>query len=116
MKKITSKSEAVLTGILDYLKETGDQALLPEVTKSLEKEILKLKETDEIIVTSAVKLTQQQIKNLQTTLKKILHVKLPVVNRIDKNLIGGFTVKINDWYLDASINRELLLLKRSLLS
>lgn len=116
MKKLSSKSEAVFTGILDYLSETGGQALLPEVTKSLEKEILKLKGTDEIVVTSAVKLTQQQIKNLQAALKKILHVKLPVVNRIDTSLIGGFTVKINDWYLDASINNELLLLKRSLLS
>lgn len=116
MKKITSKSEAVLSGILDYLAETGEQALLPEVTKSLEKEIHKLKGADEIVVTSVVKLTAQQIKNLQTVLKRILHVKLPVINRIDENLIGGFTVKINDWYLDASINHELLLLKRSLLA
>lgn len=116
MKKISSKSEAVLAGILDYLAETGDQALLPEVTKSLEKEIRKAKGADKIIVTSSIKLTPQQIKNLQAVLKKILHVKLPIVNNIDKNLIGGFTVKINDWYLDASINHELLLLKRSLLS
>jgi len=116
MKKITSKSKAILSGILDYFAETGEQALLPEVTKSLEKEILKSKGADEIIVTSAVKLTREQMKNLQAALQKILHIKLPIKNRIDENLIGGFTVKIRDWYLDASINHDLLLLKRSLLS
>lgn len=116
MKKISSKSKAVFAGIMDYFKETGEKSLLAEVTTSLEKEILKSKGTDEVIVTSVVKLTQQQISNLREVLEKKLHVKLPLVNKIDKNLIGGFTVKINDWYLDASISHELLLLKRSLLS
>lgn len=115
MKKISNKSRAVLDSLLDYVSETGEQDLIPEVTKSLEKEVARAQRADEIIVTSTVKLTPMQLKTIRKSLEKMLHIKFPMVNKIDKGLIGGFTIRVNDWFMDASISRQVEMLKQSLL-
>ncbi|MBI4990548.1 ATP synthase F1 subunit delta [Candidatus Gottesmanbacteria bacterium] len=115
MKKRSLKSNAVLQGLLDYLSQTGKEDLLPEVTKSLENVVAKSKKAEEIIVNSALPLKTEEIKNLKNVLKKITNVDLPVVNKVDKKLIGGFTVRLNDWFLDASLYHQLQLIKQSLL-
>lgn len=115
MKKISKKSKRVLAGLMSYLTETGEEKLLPEVSKTLRDEVDRSKSKEEIIVVSAIKLTDGQKAELQTILNKELGKSLPIVNRIDKSLIGGFTVKIKDWFFDASIIRQLETLKRELL-
>ena len=115
MKKVSSKSKAVLTGLLEFLDESGKQNLLPEVADFLEKEVAKSQESNEIIVTSAVKISPKQLKNLKFVMQKKLKVNFPIINKIDNNLLGGFTIRVNDWFLDSSISHQVELLKRSLL-
>lgn len=116
MKKTSHTSRNVTRGVLDYLSEIGEQKILPEVTRSLEEVLHKAKKTDEIKVTSAVAMTSKQLKLLKSTLSRALGVNLPVKNKVEKSLVGGFTVRVADWFLDASITHELEMLKRSLLS
>lgn len=113
---MSSTSKAVTDGLLDFLVEKGDQNLLSEVTDSLEKEIAKTKETNEIVVTSPVHLTPLQLKKIKTVVQKKMRVKFPIINKIDKKLIGGFTLRINDWFLDSSISHQIELSKRLLLA
>lgn len=116
MKKSSYKSTAVLAGLMNYLKETGEEKLLPEVTKSLEDEVAKSKKSDELVVSSAYLLTSKQLKLLKNLINNKLNVDLPIVNNIDKGLIGGFTVRVNDWFIDSSVSHQLQFIKRSLLS
>ncbi|MBI3379551.1 F0F1 ATP synthase subunit delta [Candidatus Gottesmanbacteria bacterium] len=115
MKQVSTKSKALVSGLLDYIFDEGEQYLLPQVTKSLEKEVARIHKSDEIVVSSMVKLSPGQLKKIKETLHKMLNVKYPLVNEVDKNLIGGFTIKVNDWFFDASISHEIELLERSLL-
>lgn len=103
-----------MKGILSYLDEIGEQKILPEVTKSLEEVIDKAKKNDEIIVSSVIPFTSQQLKTLKSILTKVLGIELPLKNKLDKDLVGGFTVRVNDWFLDASITHQLEILKRTL--
>lgn len=116
MKKIAHKSRVVFDGILDFINESGEQRLLLELTESLEEELAKTRGTDEIIVTSAMPLTLPQLKKIKNTLQKHLKKKLPIVNKIDKNLVAGFTIRVNDWFLDSSIRQEMETLTRNLLA
>ncbi len=116
MKKVSLKSKALLSGLLDYIDEIGEQNLLSEVSKSLEKEIKKKEGSDEIIVLSAVKLSPSQQARIKIILQKKFEVNLPIINIIDTRLIGGFTIRVNDWFLDSSVSHEIELLRRSLLS
>ncbi len=116
MKKSSNKSTAVLTGLMNYLKETGEEKLLPEVTKSLEKVVAKSKNSKQIIISSAYPLNSKQLGLLKRIINKKLNLDFPIVNNIDKGLIGGFTVRINDWFMDSSVLHHLQFIKRSLLS
>lgn len=115
MKKIKTKSELVVRGLLDYLSETNQTKLLPEVTEALKNLFQDKNKKKEIVVVSFVKLSDAQMENFRAVMKKLLGVDLPIVNNVNKKLLGGFTVSVGDWYLDASLQRELINLKRSLL-
>ncbi|MBI2616977.1 ATP synthase F1 subunit delta [Candidatus Gottesmanbacteria bacterium] len=116
MKSITKKSKQVVAAVVDYLKDSGQEKLLGEVTKNFKKEEQKAKGADRAIITSPIKLTSDQIASVNKFIKTTLNVSVPLEVHVDKNLIGGFTLRVGDWYLDASIASELQLLKRQLLS
>lgn len=115
MKKLSRKSNLVTKGLLEYLKETGKEKLIDEVAQSLGHEISKSKTSQKIIVTSAVALTNDEKIQLQKILNQKLQINFPLINKIDKNLIGGFTIKIRDFFLDASIAYELSNFKKHIL-
>lgn len=108
-------SEELVKGLMEYLEDQGNLRLLPEITKSLENEVSKAQGKDEIIITSVVKLLDDQLQKIKLLLIKKLKKDLPVTNKIDSNLIGGFTIKVNDWFLDSSIVYEIEYFKRLLL-
>lgn len=116
MKKSSYKSTAVFQGLMNYLKETGEEKLLPEVTKSLEDVVAKSKKSDEIVISSACLLTFGQLNLLKNLINKKLNIDFPIVDKIDKGLIAGFTVKVNDWFIDSSVSHQLQYIKRLLLS
>ncbi|MBI4999295.1 ATP synthase F1 subunit delta [Candidatus Gottesmanbacteria bacterium] len=115
MKKL-KKPNLVVAGLLDYLEETGQRQLLPEVTSELEKLLREAKEAQAINITSSVPLTQSQSEKLEKILEKLLKSKLPMVKKVDKNLLGGLTIKVGDWFLDASLRQQLAYLKKYMLS
>lgn len=115
MRKNNYKSDQMTKGILDYLDQKGEQNLLKEVTKSLQGQLAKKESANEIVVTSVVKLTSPQLSEIKSFFQKKMKLKLPAINLIDKNLIGGFTVQVNDWFLDASIENQIKTFKRILL-
>lgn len=109
------KSNLVTAGLLDYLSETNQREILPQVTEQLHSLVEESHKIKEITVCSPVVLTLDQQAVLKNSLKKMLNIQLPIVNKIDKKLIAGFTVKIGDWFLDASLSREIKDLKKKLL-
>ena len=63
---------------------------------------------------SAQKISNTIEKNLKPVIKKITKNKIKIVNIIDKNLIGGFIIKVGDIQFDNSVNTSLNKLKTSL--
>ena len=68
------------------------------------------------IIYSVIKLTAQQIKQIQTKIEKIINHKIEVVNKIDASLIGGIKVKVKNQVFDGSIKGQIEQLKQELLN
>ncbi|MBI2611175.1 ATP synthase F1 subunit delta [Candidatus Gottesmanbacteria bacterium] len=115
MKKTHPKSRLVVKGLVEFLNENGQKYLLPQIYNVLGDLVQKPEAKKEVVVTSAVKLSQKEYSQLKKIVDKILGRELPITNKIDKNLIGGFTIKAGDWFLDASLKQELKQLKKVLL-
>jgi len=82
-------------------------------------DFLDLKDLKEGIVNaeikSAVKLSDDTLNALKIKIDEYTNLNSRLFTKIDKNLIGGFTVKIDDTVLDASIKRQLEMLKQKFL-
>ena len=117
MKKHASKeSSSVVAGILGFLSDSGKTNLLSSVSEVLDEVVDKTKHADEIIVTSPVLLTRVEMKRVRAVVSGFLKRDLPAVNRIDTRLIGGFGIRVGDFFLDASLASEVTNLKQLILS
>lgn len=65
-------------------------------------------------ITTAVELSKEEKESLKEKIDGYTNLKSTAVYKLDRNLIGGFVVKISDVILDASIKRQLELLKKKL--
>lgn len=101
----------VVSGLIDFLSETGQKEDLPEITGKLQELVDLSRESERIIVSSFAKLSDAQIAIIKELITGLIGKKLPVINDINKKLLGGFTVQVGDWFLDASISRQLQGLK-----
>ncbi len=68
----------------------------------------------EAIVTSAVRLTDEQLKKLTEKLEAISNKKISLVQRIDKKTLGGIKVEIDGKQLDGTVAGRLGGIKRKL--
>ncbi len=116
MRKRNEKPNLVVAGLLDYLSETGETRLLPEVAQELEKLLKESQKAELVVVASFVPLTDPELKKIKEVIGKLIKTELPIINKVDKNLIGGFTIKVGDWFLDASLSAQMDYLKSALLS
>lgn len=107
MVNINNTSNLIAKALMDYLRGSGKLKLLPEVTEVLEGKLDKSKTAQKIIVESVVSLDDEQARKIKKLVKNFLNQDLPVINKINKKLIGGFTIKAGEWFLDASILHDL---------
>ncbi len=65
-------------------------------------------------VKSAVGLTEQQINEFKNQFEEYSKKKVRIEAEVEKELIGGFVARIGDTMYDASVKRQLQLLKQRL--
>lgn len=116
MKKGNKESSLVAEGVLGFLSDTGKTELLGSVTDILEEAVEKTGKAEEITVTSQLALTGPELQKIAALVGRLLKKKLPIANKVDKNLLGGFTIRVGDFFLDASLSNDLVRLKRIILS
>jgi len=63
--------------------------------------------TEEIVVTSAMALSAQQLSQIKKIIPVEIASTLPMVNKVNKKILAGFIIEVGDWSLDASLNYEL---------
>jgi len=116
MQKSSKKINSIVVGLMDYLSETGSQELVSDIADSLTNLSDESKNAQEVVVTSVTTLAENQISELKKILSRLIKINLPIRNTQDKKLLGGLTIRVADWFLDASLSSELNDLKNKLIS
>jgi len=65
-------------------------------------------------VTSALSLTEGQLRALQTALKAVLHKDVQLDQKVDATLLGGLVVKVGSRMVDSSLRTKLNSLKQTM--
>lgn len=89
-------------------------SLLSEISSLFQKFIDEEKGLVRGEVKSATDLTEDEKKNLEDKVSKILNKKLLLEYTKDASLFGGVVVNVGDYTLDYSVNRQLERIKESL--
>ncbi len=120
------KKEAILNGIfqdkigdvsnnfIQFIVKKNREDIIYDILKRF-KELYNIKTNRvEAYIKSSVELTDEQKKQLQSSLEKFTKKEVIPFYSIDESIIGGFVVKINDTVLDSSIKQQLNRLRKKL--
>lgn len=87
--------------------------------KSIIEEFISLSNEEDGIsegyIYSCDSLSKEEISKIESVISKKIKRKVYLIHKIDKRLIGGFKVVVNDYVFDASIKNKIDGLKNSLL-
>ncbi len=85
---------------------------LPDVFKGVAKQI---KGVVSIKVQTAIPLAEDRLANLQKSLKKLTKKKVVIETEVNKDIIGGMIIRIENKIIDGSVINHLKNLKKNLL-
>ncbi len=107
VKLFSNKFEEVTLNILEYLVEKNRLSYI----RSIVSEYLKIYYTKNSIVeaeaTFAIEPNNEQVEKLLAKLEKRTSKKVKLKTRVDKSILGGIVIRIEDEIIDASVKREL---------
>ena len=102
------------TNFLRVLGEAKRLSLLPDILQEYQQLLAKKNKQKNVLITSAFKLNQSQEEEITEHLKRRYGENLTTKVEIDKNLIGGITIKSGDEVIDLSTKGKLLKLKKQI--
>lgn len=112
LNEIFKDTHAITRGSFDILIENGRINILDLVAKNYITRYNEINQTQEAVVTSAVPLTSDLQEKIQAKVKELTGAGASIKNIIDKDIIGGFILRVGDLQYDASIASNLNRLKR----
>lgn len=113
LTELFTKSLSDLTlSFITLITKKKREILLPEIADCVISLYKKNKNIKEVYVTTATPLDQDLRQEVMTYIKKQTDSKIELKENIDKSLIGGAIIRMDDKQLDASISSSLKLLKQ----
>ena len=76
----------------------------------------KYKNIQDVTLTSAVSLDKSSLEKIKSKLKTLTTRSVSINQKIDSNIIGGFSLKVDDKMYDASYRTKLKNIKKTLLN
>ncbi|HHJ51941.1 MAG TPA: ATP synthase F1 subunit delta [Caldithrix abyssi] len=108
------KVSRLTLNFLELLSQKRRTEFLDEVIESFEQMVLEAENKVEGEVVSAVKLTSQQLTAIKQRIEELTGKTLLLQERIDRQILGGFIVRVKDMVIDNSIRYQLEKLRERL--
>ena len=114
LQKIFSASFNKITmSFIEIVIRKGREKYLFQIAKEYTEQYKKLKGIQTAEIISAVGLDDRLRKQVYDIIRKNTQSEVELVEKVDKNLIGGFVLKIGDKQFDSSIAADLRKLTQS---
>lgn len=100
---MSNQAATIVKTILSHLKQSGQLDLLASVVEGLQKSPEYQNSKNRVTLTSASAMTAAELAQVHRYLKKSLGSAYDLSEIIDPTLVGGFTLQVNDTFIDASV-------------
>ena len=101
------QSEAVLGKFLNLLVESRRTSLIPAIARAFRQRLQQQSGVVDAVLTTAVALDAVEEDAIRVRLEEMLAKKVQLQTRIDKTILGGFVVRVENSLLDLSLKTKL---------
>lgn len=95
------------TGLLGLLAKNGRLSILPEVAGLFEQLKNKEENTENVEITSAVALTEEQLETFKAKLTKRFGKEVHIETQVDESILGGAIIRAGSEVIDGSVKTKL---------
>ena len=106
--------EAITLSLIDLVVKNGRESYIPAIARVFIHETLKFKGVTESVLTTAIKVDAKVSKQITDLISKVFKTTVELKENIDTEIIGGFILRIDDNYIDASIRNKLRKIEKEL--
>lgn len=111
---LEKKTERITLSLVDLLIKNGRERHLPAVARVFRDETLKFKGVTPVILTTAVSVDAGTREKVSHLVAEMFKTKVELKELVEPELIGGFVLKVNDNFIDASVRNKLRKIKKGL--
>jgi len=101
---------------IDIVVKNGRERYIPAIARVFVNETMKYNGITETLLTTAVKVDTVIKKQVSDLIENLFKTKVDLKENIDETIIGGFILKVDDSYIDASIRNKLRKIRKELVS
>ncbi|MEI8224568.1 MAG: ATP synthase F1 subunit delta [Bacteroidota bacterium] len=113
-KMLGDNVEEITLSLIDLVVKNGRESYIPAIARVFIHETMKHKGITESVLTTAVKAEANVKKQIADLISEVFKTKVVLKENIDADIIGGFILRVDDNYIDASIRNKLRKIKKSL--
>jgi len=106
--------EKITLSLIDLAVKNGRESYIPAIARVFIHETLKYKGITESVLTTAVKVDANIKKQITDMISEVFKTKVELEEVIDPEILGGFILRVDDNYIDASIKNKLRKIKKEL--
>jgi F-type H+-transporting ATPase subunit delta len=106
--------EGITMSLIDLLVLNGRESFLPAVARVFRDDTLRYRGITETYLTTAVPVNDRIKKQITELVSSVFKTKVELKETVDKEIIGGFILKVDDNYIDASVRNKLRKISKGL--
>jgi F-type H+-transporting ATPase subunit delta len=114
-KMLGDNVEGITLSLIDLVVKNGRESFIPAIARVFIHETMKYKGITESVLTTAVKADADISKQIADLISEVFKTTVVLKENIDSDIIGGFILRVDDNYIDASIRNKLRKIKKELI-
>jgi F-type H+-transporting ATPase subunit delta len=114
-KILSTNVEKITMSLIDLVVTNGRESFIPAIARVFIHDTLKYKGITESVLTTAVKVDEKITKQVTGLISDIFKTQVDLETIVDPGIVGGFILRVDDNYIDASIRNKLRKVRKELL-
>jgi F-type H+-transporting ATPase subunit delta len=108
--------DEITASLIRLVVKNGRESYLPAIAREFIRSTKEYRGITESVLTTAVKLDDETRKQITDLIADTFKTKVELKEIVDKDIIGGFILKAEDNYIDASVRNKLRKIEKELKS
>lgn len=114
-KMFGNNVEQITLSLIDLVVKNGRESFLPAIARVFIHETMKYRGITKAVLTTAYKVDDKVRNQIIEMISGVFKTKVELEEIIDNEIIGGFILRVDDNYINASVKNKLNKIKKELM-